>query len=189
MWYGISSWVGLIILADCYQQVLHFTRWSKTCYWWWEAVFWNCCWKRKVLVYIIRLNCWICVLITVPIVVVFTKFDALVTKCWGELGEARMQPDANDIAAQKAKTRFKADYLPLVMNTEYSPKTHVLLGGMFTLASKALLIIVLGMDKEENKCPELSVITASALDNTVLQNLFVSTQMNNLDLCTKYAIK
>ena len=141
-----------------------------------------------MFVHIIRLNCCFCVLITVPIVVVFTKFDALVTKCWGELEEARMQLGANNVAAQKAKTRFEADYLSLVMNTEYPPKTHVLLGSMFTLSYKALLIIVIGMDKEENKCPELSEITASALDNTELQNLFVSTQMNNLDLCTKYAV-
>ena len=100
-----------------------------------------------------------------------------------------MQLGANDVAAQRAKTRFEADYLPLVMNTEYPPKKHVLLGGMLTLSYKALLIIVLGMDKEENKCPELSEITAGALDNTELQNLFVSTQMNNLDLCTKYAVE
>ena len=45
------------------------------------------------------------------------------------------------------------------------------------------------MDKEENTCPELSGITASALDDSVLQNLFVSTQMNNLDLCTEYGIR
>jgi len=42
---------------------------------------------------------------------------------------------------------------------------------------------ILGMDKQENQCSELSEKTMNILDNNVLVNLFVSTQMNNLDLC------
>ena len=41
------------------------------------------------------------------------------------------------------------------------------------------------MDIPENGCPELTVKTADAIDDTSLQELFVSTQMNNLDLCVK----
>jgi len=41
------------------------------------------------------------------------------------------------------------------------------------------------MEKEENKCPELTEQTAEVLDNDTLLNLFVSTQMNNLDLCIR----
>ena len=45
------------------------------------------------------------------------------------------------------------------------------------------------MDKQENQCPELSEETMNILDNNVLVNLFVSTQMNNLDLSIKRGIQ
>ena len=45
------------------------------------------------------------------------------------------------------------------------------------------------MNKEENNCPELTEQTANAIDDSILHNLFVSTQMNNLDLCAKCAIE
>ena len=41
----------------------------------------------------------------------------------------------------------------------------------------------------ENDCPELTEKTAEAIDNASLRELFVSTQMNNLDLCGKAGIK
>jgi len=45
------------------------------------------------------------------------------------------------------------------------------------------------MDIAENDCPELTERTANAIDDTSLQELFVSTQRNNLDLCVKYGIQ
>jgi len=48
---------------------------------------------------------------------------------------------------------------------------------------------MLGMDKEENQCSELSKKTMDILDNDVLVNLFVSTQQNNLDLCIEKSIR
>jgi len=45
------------------------------------------------------------------------------------------------------------------------------------------------MHKQENQCSELSEKTMNILDNNVLVNLFVSTQMNNLDLCIKKSIR
>ena len=45
------------------------------------------------------------------------------------------------------------------------------------------------MDKQENQCYELSEETMNILDNNVLVNLFVSTQMNNLDLSIKGGIQ
>ena len=48
---------------------------------------------------------------------------------------------------------------------------------------------ILEMDKQENQCSELSEKTMNILDNDVLVNLFVSTQMNNLDLCIKGGIQ
>ena len=48
---------------------------------------------------------------------------------------------------------------------------------------------MLGLDKEENQCSELSEKTMDILDNDVLVNLFVSAQKNNLDLCIAKSIR
>ena len=45
------------------------------------------------------------------------------------------------------------------------------------------------MDIPENDCPELSEKTANAIDDSSLQELFVSTQMNNLDLCVRSGLQ
>ena len=45
------------------------------------------------------------------------------------------------------------------------------------------------MDMPENDCPELTEKAAKAIDNTSLRDLFVSNQMNNLDLCGKDGVK
>ncbi len=45
------------------------------------------------------------------------------------------------------------------------------------------------MDIPESNCPELTEKTADVIDDTNLYQLFVSTQMNNLDLCVKAALK
>jgi hypothetical protein len=46
------------------------------------------------------------------------------------------------------------------------------------------------MHKGEGDCKELIAQTATALqDNATLQQMFVRTQRNNLELCTKYALE
>ena len=40
-----------------------------------------------------------------------------------------------------------------------------------------------------NECPELTERTANAIDDDSLQELFVSTQMNSLDLCGESGVK
>ena len=45
------------------------------------------------------------------------------------------------------------------------------------------------MDMPENNCLELTEKTADAIDDTSLQELFVSTQMNNLGLCDRAGIE
>jgi hypothetical protein len=44
------------------------------------------------------------------------------------------------------------------------------------------------MDKDDADCGSLIERTAGTLDNEVLQQLFVSTQQTNLELCMKYTI-
>lgn len=41
----------------------------------------------------------------------------------------------------------------------------------------------------EKNCPELTKQTANAIDDTCLQDLFISTQRNNIDLCVQAAIQ
>jgi hypothetical protein len=41
----------------------------------------------------------------------------------------------------------------------------------------------------EMHCSELTEKTADSIDNSSLYELFVSTQMNNLDLCVKSALQ
>ena len=45
------------------------------------------------------------------------------------------------------------------------------------------------MHKQQRNCPELTEETANAIDDTSLQQLFISTQMNNLDLCVESALQ
>ena len=45
------------------------------------------------------------------------------------------------------------------------------------------------MDLQEKNCAELTLQTADAIDDDSIHQLFVSTQMNNLDLCVKSALQ
>jgi hypothetical protein len=45
------------------------------------------------------------------------------------------------------------------------------------------------MDLPEINCTELTQQTADAIDDDSIHQLFVSTQMNNLDLCVKSALQ
>ena len=45
------------------------------------------------------------------------------------------------------------------------------------------------MDMPEKDCPELIEKTVDAIDDASLQELFVSTQMNNINLCVKFGLK
>ena len=45
------------------------------------------------------------------------------------------------------------------------------------------------MDLSEKNCAELTQQTADAIDDDIVHQLFVSTQMNNLDLCVKSVLQ
>lgn len=48
---------------------------------------------------------------------------------------------------------------------------------------------MIDMDMPESDCPELTEKTADIIDDTTLKGLFITTQMNNLSICVKYALK
>lgn len=45
------------------------------------------------------------------------------------------------------------------------------------------------MDVPGNDCPELTEKTADVIDDAGLLQLFVSTQMNNVNICVKAALE
>ena len=49
--------------------------------------------------------------------------------------------------------------------------------------------ILIDMDMPEKNCPELTEKTADSIDDSCLQELFVSTQINNLGLCVKAGLQ
>ncbi|KAF8330460.1 hypothetical protein F5887DRAFT_1064134 [Amanita rubescens] len=109
----------------------------------------------------------------VPLVVVFTKFDGQIASEFVNL------PDAKDEvkwerAREIAEITFQKVYLPKVLNAKYPPKGYVKLEDM---------------DLPEMNCAELTQETADAIDDNSMNQLFVSTQMNNLDLCVKSALR
>jgi hypothetical protein len=52
-----------------------------------------------------------------------------------------------------------------------------------------IVSLIIDMDLPEKNCTELTQQTADAIDDDSIHQLFVSTQMNNLDLCVKSALQ
>jgi hypothetical protein len=124
----------------------------------------------------------------VPVVLIFTKFDALELKCYSKLREEGKSHEEASIQMPKLANRtFEDEYLSCVLGAKFPPKTYVCLSGkIFILIDFFNFSQMLEMDKE---CSELSKKTMDILDNDALVNLFVSTQKNNLDLCIGKSIR
>jgi hypothetical protein len=143
-------------------------------------------------------------------VAIFTKFDGQIINEFANLTDAKDEykgerarefanlMDAKDEdkwerARKIAESTFQKDYLPRVLlGTKYPPKAHVKLkgeNGQYSLMQNEKKCCFIDMDLPETDCPELTQITADAIDNTSIHQLFVLTQMNNLDLCVKSALK
>ncbi|KAF8322967.1 hypothetical protein F5887DRAFT_1275585 [Amanita rubescens] len=109
----------------------------------------------------------------VPLVVIFTKFDGQIASEYVNLTDAKDE-DKWERAREIAEITFQKVYLPKVSNAKYPPKAYVQLEDM---------------DLLEKNCAELTQQTADAIDDDSIHELFVSTQMNNLDLCVKSALR
>jgi len=111
----------------------------------------------------------------VPVIVIFTKYDAQVTQAATILRQRR-DLDVQQAWAQApidADIIFRREYLSRVLESDYPPKAHVRLQDM---------------NNPQQQCPELTDQTAKSIDNDILSHLFVSVQMNNLHLCIQDAI-
>ncbi|KZP16639.1 hypothetical protein FIBSPDRAFT_920936 [Athelia psychrophila] len=111
---------------------------------------------------------------SVPVIVLFTKFDAMDDKAFTELTRSGVSmEDAKVQAPSHAVGMFERDLRDVLYGMKYPPKSHVLLRDM---------------NHPHATCAELVDCTASAIDNEVLKLLFISTQQSNLALCIKSAM-
>ncbi|KAG2125671.1 hypothetical protein DEU56DRAFT_743611 [Suillus clintonianus] len=116
---------------------------------------------------------------SIPVIVIFTKFDALYAAEFTRLIENGIsRKDAKQLAPKHAEesfangTQVKLLYDPKII--QRPPKCHVCLPDM---------------NKDDADCGALIERTAGTLDDQVLQQLFVSTQQTNLELCMTYAVE
>ncbi|KZP09843.1 hypothetical protein FIBSPDRAFT_839117 [Athelia psychrophila] len=113
---------------------------------------------------------------SVPVIVIFTKFDAMDDKAFTELTRSGSSPDEARVQAPShAVAMFESGELKdKLYGMKYPPKHHVLLRDMNNLRAS---------------CQELVNCTASAIENEELKVFFISTQHSNLALCMESAMK
>ena len=65
-----------------------------------------------------------------PVVVIFTKFDALVLKSYNKLrNQQKNHEEAKSVMHELANKTFQDHYLSPILATEIPPKTHICLAG------------------------------------------------------------
>jgi hypothetical protein len=70
----------------------------------------------------------------VPVVLIFTKFDALEHKCYSELREqGKNYEDASIQAPELANKTFLEEYLPCILDARFPPKGYVTLAGKYII--------------------------------------------------------
>jgi hypothetical protein len=131
----------------------------------------------------------------VPVVAIFTKFDALEDVAYGKLiKEGYPAQDAVGQTADRAVADFEREYLPLFRELEFPPKGYVYLRGNARILLPLFMASqvnsqILDMNKPKADCRQLVDTVATVLGKTELQQLFVSTQQNNLEICMKHALE
>ncbi|KZP05821.1 hypothetical protein FIBSPDRAFT_716362, partial [Athelia psychrophila] len=112
---------------------------------------------------------------SVPVVVIFTKFDAMDDKAFTELTRSGVSTaDAKVQAPGHAAAMFEiGDLKDKLYGMKYPPKHHVLLRDM---------------NHSHASCQELVNCTASAIENEELKLFFISHQHSNLALCMESAM-
>ncbi|KAG1778243.1 hypothetical protein EV702DRAFT_968225, partial [Suillus placidus] len=135
---------------------------------------------------------------SVPVVAIFTKFEALRPFAYGEI-----KKQLKGLSREECSKRIAQRVEELFTNTgvwdrlcdpenRARPKSHVRLESKwFRLTcsvSKLILVTILEMDQPNTNCSTLLECTTLALDNEELRLCLVSTQQSNLELCIKCAV-
>ncbi|KAJ8595216.1 hypothetical protein M405DRAFT_759541 [Rhizopogon salebrosus TDB-379] len=116
----------------------------------------------------------------VPVIAVFTKFDALSAVALGELRSTpeltgRSRKDVFEMTSKRVEEIFaNANIWDRLCGTRHPPKNYVRLAQM-------------NIDKTD--CGPLLECTTGALGDEALEMLLISTQQTNLELCITYAVK
>ncbi|KDQ17675.1 hypothetical protein BOTBODRAFT_105144 [Botryobasidium botryosum FD-172 SS1] len=116
----------------------------------------------------------------IPVIAVFTKFDALDSAAFTALsGPGVSFEEAKAMAPKHATEKFNAEYLPLVESLAHPPKAVVCLRNMHNRTSPAVI---------QKAVSELVEKTEAALDTDALRVLLVQAQRVNVELCMKAAV-
>ncbi|KAF7343560.1 GTP-binding protein [Mycena sanguinolenta] len=112
--------------------------------------------------------------ISVPLIVIFTKFDGLVTKAFQQLrAEGKNIRTANAGKVELAQRMLITNYRDPLNGVLFKPSAYVQLDDMRL---------------ERSTCTEVITHTANTLTDAALLLLFVSVQRNNIDLCILCAV-
>ncbi|KDQ08554.1 hypothetical protein BOTBODRAFT_564383 [Botryobasidium botryosum FD-172 SS1] len=115
----------------------------------------------------------------VPVVAIFTKFDALDAAACGEFCAQGVPLDkAQRRAPQLAHDKFKQNVLPLISSQPHSPKAVVCLRNMHKMPFSSIT----------EATTELIEKTVVSLDDDVLKQLLIQVQHINVELCIKAAV-
>ncbi|KAG9309989.1 hypothetical protein JVU11DRAFT_10023 [Chiua virens] len=113
----------------------------------------------------------------VPVLLLFTKCDALLVQAIASLTEEEELPHAKMVAKgeQYAESMLKNNPAwELLQSMKYPPKGYVQLKDL---------------QKSEEGCQLLLERTVMALNEEALQKLLVTTQQTNIMLCIEYALR
>ncbi|KAF8126033.1 hypothetical protein EV363DRAFT_1175093 [Boletus edulis] len=114
----------------------------------------------------------------VPVIVVFTKFDALLPQAMAKLAPAdRRLPPQERVSKAKPLVEGvfnKANIWGRLTRMKYAPR--------FCVRMEC-------MDRSSEGCSKLLEATTAALNKTVLRMLLISAQEVNIALCVRYAVQ
>ena len=127
----------------------------------------------------------------VPVVVLFTKFDALLPVAFVRLDRRLPLQERLSKAKLVIEDIFnEAGIWGRLSRLKYPPKAYVQIAGLYCGLSYTSWGVprtnILGMHKSNEGCNNLLDSTATVLGEEALQMLFVSAQETNVLLCLKY---
>ncbi len=128
-------------------------------------------------------------------VAIFTKFDAQIIQEYGKLNDVLDSHDRWKMSRKNADNAFydtcKLPSKGLKCKTSSKiicPTGRYRHQSLFFIQFRGKCYFA-GMNNPEKNCPELTMQTANTIDNSTLNHLFISTQMNNLDLCINASLQ
>lgn len=120
-----------------------------------------------------------------PVIVIFTKFEGLVTTSFGELFE-RGQNSQPKVSMKDARKNAKA---------QAPAQAEIKLNGVFkeplqkSKYPPAAFVRLERMHLDNSNCAELIAETANAITDDALKVLFLSVQQSNIDSCVRWAVR